>query len=134
MNAAATVLLCVVAVLASGLAIAAGTNEATALPAASVAVTAAALLLVGVVAQTRWPPGRPLPTLPADPARVRSSLRAGAHGRSALVWLLDNLERTGGSSNRPNTSMEELGRLQALSPEEFREYLGERVSYLERQT
>jgi hypothetical protein len=134
MNTAMTVFLCIVAVLASGLAIAAGTNAGTVLPAAAIAVTAAALLLFGVVARTRWPPGRPLPTLPADPARVRSSIQAGAHGRPALVWLLDNLERAGSNPNRPGTTIEELDRLQALSPMEFRAYLDRRVSDLERQT
>jgi hypothetical protein len=134
MNRAFTVLLCVVAVVASGLAIAAGTNGATALSAAVVAVAAAALLLFGVVGQTRWPPGRPLPTLRADPGRVRSSLEAREHGRPALVVLLDNLERSGGNPYRPNTTVEELHRLQELSPEEFRKYLRERVQTLERQT
>jgi hypothetical protein len=134
MNTATTVFLSIVAVLASGLAIAAGTDESTALLAAAIAVTAAALLLFEVVARTRWPPGRPLPTLPADPSRVRSSIQAGPHGRPALVWLLDNLERAGGNPYRPGTTVEELDRLQALSPNEFREYLDRRVSDLERQT
>jgi len=133
MNTGFTVLLCVVALLASGLAVAAGTNSSAALPAAAVAVAAGALLLFGVVGRTRWPPGRPIPTLPADPARVRSSLRAGEHGRPALVLLLDNLERAARDPHRPNTTVAELARLRALSPEEFREYLTARVSELERQ-
>ena len=65
MNTATTVFLCIVVVLASALAIAAGTNEGTVLPAAAVAVTAAALLLFGVVARTRWPPG----TAASNPVR-----------------------------------------------------------------
>ena len=134
MNAAFRVLLCVVAIVASGLAVAAGTNEGLAIAMAALAVAAAAFLLVGVVAETRWPPGRPLPPLPADPARVRSSLGAGARGRPALVLLLDGIERAGGSPNRPNTTVDELARLVALSPDEFREYLVARVSYLEGQT
>jgi hypothetical protein len=134
MNRALTILLCLVALLASGLAIAAGTNASVALPVAAVAVGAGALLLVEVVGRTRWPPGRPLPALPADPARVRSSLRAGEYGRPALVLLLDNLERSGGNPHRPNTSLDELARLRALSPEEFRRYLTARVNELERQT
>lgn len=134
MNAAWTVLLCVVVAVASALAVVAGTNETLVVPTAAVAVVAGALLLVGVVARTRWPPGRPVPTLPADPARVRSSLEAGAHGRTALVLLLDNLERSGGNPNRPNTTVEELARLRTLTRAEFREYLVARVSYLERLT
>jgi hypothetical protein len=134
MTRAFTVFLCIVAIVASGLAIAAGTNGSTALPAAVVAVVAAALLLYAVVGQTRWPPDRPLPTLRADPGRVRSSLEAGEHGRPALVLLLDNLERSGGNPYRPNTTIEELHRLQKLSPAEFRQYLRKRVRTLERQT
>jgi hypothetical protein len=131
MNVAFTVLLGVVAVVASGLAVAAGTNEGLAVPTASIAVVAAALLLVQVVTNTRWPPGRPLPTLSADPGRVRSSLRAGTRGRPALVLLLDSLERAEGNPNRPNTTLEEIARLGTLSPEEFRKYLTQRVSSLE---
>jgi len=131
MNAFATVLLLVVAVIASGLAAAAGTNEALALGAATVAVLAGALLLFGVVERTRWPPGRPLPPLPADPARVRSSFEAGTRGRPALVELLDNLDRHVGNLNRARTTIEELARLQALDRDEFREYLVARVTDLE---
>jgi hypothetical protein len=133
MNAALTILLCIVALVASGLAIAAGSNAATALPMAAVAVIAGALLLGMIVEQTRWPPQRPLPTLPADPARVRSSLGAGEHGRPALVHLLDTLDRSGGNAHRPNTTIEEMARLKALRPEEFRQYLETRVNALEQQ-
>jgi len=133
MNTGLTVFLCVLAAVASGLAAAAGSNAATAIPAAAVAVAAGALLLIEVVGQTRWPPGRPLPSLPADPARVRSSMEAGEYGRPALVLLLDNLERSTRNPTRPNTPLEEIARLRALSPEEFRAYLSDRVSELERQ-
>jgi hypothetical protein len=134
MNVAATVFLCVVAVLATALAVVAGTNEAAVLPAALVAVAAGALLLAGVIERTRWPRVRSLPAATADPARVRSSLEAGVWGRPALISLLDNLERAGGNPTLANPSIEELARLQALSPEEFRRYLAARVNDLERRT
>jgi len=134
MNVAFTVLLGVVAIVASGLAVAAGTNEGLVIPTATIAVAAAALLLVQVATRTRWPPGRALPALPADPGRVRSSLRAGVHGRPALVLLLDSLERAEGNPNRPNATIEEIARIGTLSPEEFREYLTQRVSSLEGRT
>lgn len=134
MNAPVTIFLCVVAVLASAWAIVAGTNTAIVVPATAVAVGAAALLLVSVVASTRWPPGRPVTGAPADPARVRSSFEAGVWGRPALVALLDNLERAAGTANFSNTSVEELDRLQALPPEEFRKYLVARVKDLEGRT
>lgn len=132
MNTGVTILLCVVAVIASGLAVAAGSNASDAIPAAGVAVAAGALLLIGVAGRTRWPAGRAIPTLPADPARVRSSLQAGEHGRPALVLLLDNLERAARDPNRRNTTIAELARLRALSAEEFRNYLDTRVRELER--
>lgn len=132
MNTSVTVLLCVVAILASGVAIAATTNEGVAVAAATVAVGAAALLLAGVVERTRWPPGRPLPTFPADPGRVRSSLEAGTQGRASLIELLDTLEWRSGNPDRLRTSVEEVARLRALDPEEFHNYLSARVSDLER--
>jgi hypothetical protein len=134
MNAGVTVLLCVVALLGAGVAVAAGTNETIALPAAAICVGAGALLLVVVVERTHWPAGAPPRSVPADPARVRTSLRSGAFGRAELVSLLDRLDRAGGSPNLPSSSVEELERLQALSPEEFRDYLGARVGDLERRT
>lgn len=134
MNLATTVLLCVVAVLASGWAIVAGTNEAIVVPAATVAVGAAAFLLVSVVASTRWPASRPIAGAPADPARVRSSFEAGVWGRPALIALLDNLDRAAGKPDFSNTTVEELDRLQALSPEQFRRYLVGRVNDLEGRT
>ena len=134
MNVPATVLLCAIAVVASGVAIAAGSNEAVAIGAATVAVGAAALLLVGVVERTRWPRGRALPISPADPARVRSSLEAGIRGRTSLVELLDTLEWRAGNLERTRTSVEELERLRGLEPEEFRKYLAARVSDLERRS
>ena len=134
MNIVATILLGVVAAVATGLAVAAGTNASLAIPAATAAVAAGALFLVGVVEQTRWPSGRPLPTVPVDPARVRSSLAAGPRGRPALVYLLDNLERSGGTMNVPVPSDAELRHLAQLSREEFRQYLTDRVNDLEGRT
>lgn len=134
MNIVGTIALCIVAVIATGLAVAGGTNASVVIPAATVAVVAGALLLVGVLEQTRWPPGRPLPLLPVDPARVRSSLAAGPRGRPNLVYLLDNLERSEGVPNVPVPTDAELARLTHLSHEEFREYLLTRVSDLERRT
>jgi len=133
-NVVVTAVLCAIAILAGGLAVAGGTNVSVVLPTAFIAVVAASLLLVDVVGRTRWPPGRPLPTVPADVARVRSSFGAGQEGRPALVLLLDNLERSTGNPHRPNPTMEEMARLRALPPEQFRKYLTERVSSLERES
>jgi len=134
MNAAATVVLCAVAIVATFFAVSAGTNAEQAVPAAAVAVGAGALLLVGIVERTRWPRPRGIPTVPPDPARVRSMLEAGAFGRPSLVRLLDSIERTGGNPNASPASPEEIARLQTLSREKFRAYLDDRVSDLERRT
>ncbi len=134
MSRGLTVLLCVVAILAAAGAVVAGTNEALVLPEASVSVAAGALLLVGVVERTRWPAGRPAPSPPPDPGHVRASLAAGADGRRELITLLDYLDRAEHGRHLASSSPEELVRLQALGPEKFRAYLGERVSDLERRT
>jgi len=134
MKTGVTLVLCVVAVVAAGVAIAAGPNQGLALPAAAIAVTAAALLLVGVVERTRWPPTLLLPELSADPARVRASIEAGASGRTDLIALLDRLDRQSGARQFSSTSPKELARLQTLSGEEFQEYLSVRVGDLEQRT
>ena len=122
------------AVVASAIAVLADANLAVAIPAAATAVAAAAFLLYGIVEQTRWPEGRPAPSLAADPARIRSSLGSGVRGRAALVALLDSLERTGGYPTDHVVPPEVVARLEALSPEEFRAYLASRLSVLERRT
>lgn len=134
MNTGVAVLLCVVAGVAAGIAVAAGTNEAVVVPAAAVAVGAGALLLVGVVEQTRWPSPRPRTASTPDLGHVRSSVGAGAHGRTELIALLDHLDRASGGPRLASRSSEELAHLQALSPEEFRAYLSARVGELERRT
>jgi hypothetical protein len=134
MNQGLTALLCAVAVVAAVLAVVAGTNEALVLPEASVSVVAAALLLVGVLGRTRWPAARPIPSPPADPAHVRASFEAGINGRRDLVTLLDYLERSERGGRMASSSPDEIARLEALGPDKFRAYLGERVSDLERRT
>jgi len=134
MNSALTVLLCAVAMVATLVAVAADTNAGIAVPAGAIAVAAAAFLLVGIVERTRWPVVRVMPTLRADPARVRSMLQAGSFGRPSLVRLLDALDRTSGHPETSPTSLDEIARLQSLSHERFQAYLGERVSDLERRT
>jgi hypothetical protein len=134
MSPGLTALLCVGAAFAAAVAVAAGPNESLAVPAASVSVAAGALLLVGVVERTRWPSRPPVAGPTADPARVRSSFEAGARGRNELIVLLDRLERGEGERYLSYRPPEELARLQALAPEAFRQYLGDRVSDLEGRT
>ena len=123
----------VVALLATGLAIAAGSNDTLSVPLGALAVGAAALLLVGVLGRTRWPARRPDSAPRADPGHVRAALREGTFGRAELIALLDRLERAAGS-RVANTLPPEIERLQALPDDQFREYLAARVGDLERRT
>jgi len=134
MNGPLTAALCVVAALATVFAITAGSNVAVAVPADAVAIGAGALLLLGMIEQTRWPRIRWVEMVPADPMRVRPMFGAGTLGRPSLVRLLDSLQRTGGRPDASPTSPEEIARLQGLSREQFRAYLDARVSELERRT
>lgn len=134
MNRGAWGLFSGLAVVASAIAILAGADLAIAVPAAAAAVIVAGFLLYGIVEQTRWPEGRPLPSAGVDPARIRSSLGAGVRGRASLIGLLDTLERTGGYPTDHVVPPEVVARLEALSPEEFRAYLASRLSILEHQT
>jgi hypothetical protein len=134
MNTGSTVLLCLVAGVGAGVAVAAGTNVDVIVPAAAGSVAAASLLLLGVIERTRWPSVDADRSASADPGRVRSSLTGGAWGRAELVALLDHLERSERGARTGGTSPEEVARLQALSREEFRGYLGARIGELERRT
>jgi len=133
MNSGVTWVLGVVTLLAAGLAIAAGSNDAISVPLGAIAVGVAALLLFGVLERTRWSAARPDPASRADPGHVRAALREGAFGRTELIALLDRLDRTAGS-RLANTTAQEVDRIQALPPDEFREYLAARVGELERRT
>jgi len=125
-------LVIVIAIVASGLAILAGANVPAALLAASVAVAAVAFLLVGVAERTRWPDLTIPRGVNADPEGVREAMAAGPYGRADLIALLDRLERADASGHFSNSPPEEVDRLVALGPVEFREYLERRVSDLER--
>jgi len=133
MNVARTIVLCAIAAAGSALAIDSGSNATVALPAAVLAVVAGAILLVEVVAQTRWPTPGPTTVVSADPAWIRSAFEGGLFGRVALVQMLDRLERSAGQPNRPLTPPKELDRIRTLSRDQFREYLATRLSVLERQ-
>ncbi len=62
------------------------------------------------------------------------SFEAGINGRRDLITMLDYLDRSEKGGRLANRSPEAVARLEALGPDKFREYLGERVSDLERRT
>lgn len=134
MNAGTAAFLCAIAVLAGTVAIAAGSNVGVVAPAAAVAVGAGALLLLGIVEQTRWPSVRRGLQFSTDSARVRTSFESGELGRLDLINLLDSLEIAEANTPVASISPEEVARLQALTPEKFRAYLRSRVERLEGRT
>ena len=134
MNTGTVVLLAILVTLASAGAIVAGTNVTLAVPAAAAAVGAAALLLVGVLDRVIWPSTTTGVHTQTLATRVRVALAAGKHGRRELIAFLDSLERSGFGLATPLLSAEELQRLLAGTPEEFRRYLDTRLRDLERRT
>jgi len=134
MNLGTVVLLGLVATLAAALAILAGPDTTFAVPAAAIAVGAAALLLLGVLERTDWSStgARSLPSAPTT--RIRRAFEAGKHGRRELIAMLDSLERSGFGTGPPGHSAEELDHLLTETPGEFRRYLDARVSDLEGRT
>ncbi|HXY12273.1 MAG TPA: hypothetical protein VEJ85_02105 [Thermoplasmata archaeon] len=124
----------VLAVLFSSIAILANSDLSVAIPCAAIAVVAAAFLLIDIVERTRWPALGVPPTSVGDPGGVRSAIRVGTRGRFALALLLDSLDRRTENPNVHRLSQEEIRRLEALSPDEFREYLADRIREIEQRT
>ncbi len=132
MNHPLSALVGAVAAVATGVAVWAGTNFALALPAATVAVAAAAFLFVesmpSVVRRGR-PPGTPRSSGEVD--RIRTAFRTGRVGRELIISLLDNYERTGPNPAFAGRRPEEQVRLVQLPGDEFREYVRGRIDELE---
>ena len=134
MNTGTVILLAILVALASAGAIVAGGNVSLEVPAAAVAVGAAALLLVGVLDRVIWPSAVAGVHARTLPTRVRVAFAAGRHGRRELIAYLDSLERSGFGVATPVLSAEELQQLLDGTPEEFRQYLDTRLRDLERRT
>jgi hypothetical protein len=121
-----------VAVFATVIAVWADDNFSLAIPAAIVAVVSAGLLFVDAFLE-RAPVNRPLEGHPAarDPGWLRTAFRSGHLGREAIADLLDRLERAGPHPDLPGRRAEETKRLGRMHPDEFREYLRQRLDDLE---
>ncbi len=131
MNAPFSWMFPTIAAVASGLAIGAGRDLTLAVPAAVVAVAAGGLTVVEALARRRAP-SHPPPAVPANPrATLQQAFRGGAYGRELLVDLVDRIERAGPHPELPGRSIEATRALAALSPDEFRRYLRDRVDQLE---
>lgn len=120
------------AIAATAIAIWAGPNLTIALPVAVVAVASASLLFVEVAlasAESREPQGRA--GAGPDPSDVRVAFVSGNLGRQKLVQTLDLLERAGGNAERRASAPGPPGDFRAMSAEEFRDYLRDRLDSLE---
>jgi hypothetical protein len=108
-----------------------GSNYAVAVPAATVAVVAAALALVGPL-RLRRVEKRPPTYLPAvHVGSVRAALNGGEPGREDLVLTLDLLERRISRPDLPAKSAAEITALVRQPAAEFREYVNRRLDELE---
>ncbi|HYA10491.1 MAG TPA: hypothetical protein VEH10_02315 [Thermoplasmata archaeon] len=120
-----------VAVLATALAFAAGPTYELAVPAATVAVIAAALTIVEVIVRQRAQVGtdaeRPLPA----PGGVRGAFTGGEPGREDIVLTIDLLERKISRPDLPARTGAQIASIVRRPPAEFRRYLAERLDALE---
>ncbi len=120
----------IVAVVATVVAVVSGDHLSYALPAAAIAVLAAALLFVRTwSARARRPEPPPPPRTDVD--RMRLAFHSGRLGREELVLTLNRLERSFLDRDLPPPSVDELARITALPPEQFLGYLRSRVDRLE---
>jgi hypothetical protein len=126
-------LLPAVALGAAGIAVWTSADLSVALPATIAAVAAASLLLFEVALGRRRAAPTAAGTGPA-PHRVgvRASFGAGAFGRQEIVVELDRAERGLRNPGLPTRTLEEMDRIARLRPPEFRQYVRERIEYLER--
>lgn len=124
-----------IAILATALAVWAGSDLVIALPAAGLAVLAADLLFVGawLDARDRGAP-RPPPPSPHEVSRLRLALHSGPLGREDLVLALDRLERSGPNPDLLPRSGAEVDSLVRLPRVEFQRYLRQRLDDLESRT
>jgi hypothetical protein len=121
----------VVAGVATVLAVLAGSNLAIALPAAVVAVLAAALLFARRWSDRARPPEPSAPPPRTDADRLRLAFRSGRIGREEVVITLNRLERSFLDPELAPPPVDELSRLAALPPEEFLTYVRRTVDRLE---
>lgn len=126
------VLLLTLALLATGIAVAAEWNLSIALPAAGVAVAAAGLLFGEAWRQRgRSAPAYGPPSSLVATVALRRAFTSGRLGRQAIVDTLDRLERSGRNPELPVRSTDETGQILRMPERQFRDYLRMRLDRLE---
>jgi len=123
------------AVLATAAAFLAGTNEAVAIPAATIAVVAASLALWDAV-RTRPPePSLLPPEEAAAPVEGPEAwFEAGPMGQESVILLLDRIDRSLLHPTLPTRDVRELARLSTLPREQFLGYVESRLAEIEAAT
>jgi hypothetical protein len=124
-------LLPLVAIAATVLAVVAGANLAVALPAAAIAVLAAALLFARSWSRRARTPDPPPPPARTEADRLRLAFQSGRLGREEVAIALNRLERSFLDPNLAPPSVDELSRVAALPPERFLAYVGRKLDRLE---
>jgi hypothetical protein len=120
-----------VAAGATVLAVLAGGNFALALPAAGLAVLAAALLFVRTWSRRARAPESPAAAPRTDTDRLRLAFHSGRIGREEVVVALNRLERELLDPDLSPPPVPELTRLAALPPEQFLAYVRRQLDRLE---
>jgi hypothetical protein len=120
-----------VALAATVLAVVAGGNLSIALPAAAIAVLAAALLFARSWSRRARAPDPPPPPARTDTDRLRLAFHSGRLGREEVAVALNRLERSFLDPNLAPPPVDELSRVAALPPEQFRSYVARKLDRLE---
>lgn len=106
-------------------------RDEIAVPAATVAVVAAALTVLETLVRQRGGASKPpLPT-PAHPGGLREAFTGGEPGREDIILACDLLERKLSQPDLRARTAYEVAALVTLPPEEFRKYIARRLDELE---
>lgn len=117
--------------VATAVAFAAGPSYAIAVPAATVAVVAAALTLVEAVWRRRDEARPTAYVARASFGSIREAFNGGEPGREDIVMALDLLERKFSRPDLPTRTAAELHALVDHPEDDFRRYVAERLDTLE---
>jgi hypothetical protein len=116
---------------AVAVALLAGRNLVVAIPAAALAVVIASLAFASAWSERAEAPADAPVAARTDTDRLRLAFRSGRIGREEIVVTLHRLERTFRDAGLPPPTVAEMGRVAALPPDEFLQFVRERLDRLE---